>query len=176
MDKPMSNFGFRAMSLIFRFRDVLSPPTDILNEAGIKPGFFILDFGCGPGSYSIVASKMVGNSGKVYALDIHPLAIKHVKDLASKKGLTNIKTIQSDCATGLKDDSIDIILLYDVFHHLNDPKRVLEEFHRVLKQNGILSFSDHHLKEDVILTKVADNNLFELSKKGEKTYSFLKVK
>ncbi|GAG62233.1 unnamed protein product [marine sediment metagenome] len=64
--------------------------------------------------------------------------------------------------------------MYDTFHSLKDPNGVLEELHRVLKPNGILSFSDHHMKEDEILSKVTDRGLFRVSRKGKRTYSFLK--
>ena len=85
MDKLMSNFHFKFMSFGFKFRDLLRPPKNKLNEIGIKSGFHILDYGCGPGNYSIVAAQLVGNSGKVYALDIHPLGIKIVQEMASDK-------------------------------------------------------------------------------------------
>jgi ubiquinone/menaquinone biosynthesis C-methylase UbiE len=84
-----------------------------------------------------------------------------------------VETILSDCKTGLPDDSIDVVLLYDTFHDLSDPNMALEELHRVLKPNGILSFSDHHMKENEIISKVTDNELFRLLRKGEWTYSFM---
>jgi SAM-dependent methyltransferase len=89
MDKPMSNFHFKLMSLGFAFRDMFSPPKNILAEVGIEPGFVVLDYGCGTGSYSIAAAELVGRSGKVYSLDIHPLAVRRVQEVASKKRLTN---------------------------------------------------------------------------------------
>jgi len=159
MDKPMSNFHFKFMSFGFKFRDLLLPPKNKLNEVGIKPGFHMLDYGCGPGSYSIAAAQLVGNSGKVYALDIHPLGIKRVQDIASKKGITNIETICSDCATGLEDGSIDVVLLYDTFHDLMDPVGLLKELHRILKPDSILSFSDHHMKEDDIVSEIINETI-----------------
>ncbi|GAH20347.1 unnamed protein product, partial [marine sediment metagenome] len=48
------------------------------------------------------------------------------------------------------------------------------ELHRVLKQNGILSFSDHHMKENEIISKVTDKGLFKLLRKGERAYNFIK--
>ena len=176
MDKPQSNLDFRFMSLGFWFRDIFLPRKNILEEAGIKPGFHILDYGCGPGSYSTVAAQLVGESGKVYALDIHPLAVQQVQKIAGKKRLTNIKTILSDCATGLSDESIDVVLLYDTLHNLSKPDEVLAELYRVLKPNGTLSFNDHHLKEEnEIITRITGKGLFKLSKKGKSVYNFLKV-
>ena len=174
MDKPMSNFDFKFMSVGYRFRDFFLPRINILREVGIKPGFQVLDYGCGPGGYIITLAKLVGASGKVYALDIHPLAVQKIRDIASKKQLTNVETILSDCQTGLPDNSLDAILLYDAFHHLNDPDIVIKELHRVLKPDGILSFSDHHMKENEIVSDVTYSGLFRLMKKGQKTYTFLK--
>jgi ubiquinone/menaquinone biosynthesis C-methylase UbiE len=176
MDKPASNFHFKLMAFTFKLRDFFSPRKNILKEAGIRPGFRVLDYGCGPGSYTTAAAELVGGSGKVYALDIHPLAIRMVRDIASKNKLTNVETILSDCKTGLPDNSVDVVLLYDTFHDLSDPNGVLQELHRVLKPDGLVSFSDHHMKEQEIISRVTETGLFKLSRKGERTYSFSKEK
>ncbi len=173
-DKPASNLHFKLMSIGYKFRDFFLPRKNILKEIGIKPGYHVLDFGCGPGAYITGASELVGKSGIIYALDIHPFAIQMVQGIASKNQLKNIETIQSDCKTGLPDNSIDVVLLYDVLHGMSDRNAVLEELHRVLKPTGILSFSDHHMKENEIISKVTSEGLFYLSSKGKKTYTFFK--
>ena len=137
--KPKSNLDFSLMSLTYKFRDFCLPRMDILKEVGIEAGFHVLDYGCGPGSYVIPLAELVGESGKIYALDVHPLAIRAVQRIASRKRLTNVQTILSDCETGLPLDSVDVVLLYDILHDLDDPKGVLAELHRVLKPKGILS-------------------------------------
>jgi ubiquinone/menaquinone biosynthesis C-methylase UbiE len=175
MDKPQSNFNFRFMAMEFKLRDLFLPRKNILEEVEIKPGFHVLDYGCGPGSYIIPLVELVGKSGKIYALDIHPLAIQMVQKIVLKKQLTNVETIRSDCKIGLLDNSVDVVLLYDTFHDLGAPNGVLEELYRVLKPNGILSFSDHHMKENEIISKITNRDLFRLSKKGERTYGFLKT-
>jgi ubiquinone/menaquinone biosynthesis C-methylase UbiE len=174
MDKPMSNFDFKFMSVGYKFRDFFLPRKNILKAVGIKPGFQVLDYGCGPGSYIVPLAKLVGESGKVYALDIHPLASRKVQNIASKKQLANVETILSDCQTGLPDNILDAVLLYDAFHHLSAPEAVLKELHRVLKPDGILFFSDHHMRENEIVSQVTNSGLFRLSGKGERTYTFLK--
>jgi ubiquinone/menaquinone biosynthesis C-methylase UbiE len=174
MDKPTSNFGFQFMLVGYKFRDFFLPRKNILEEVGIKPGFHVLDYGCGPGGYIIPLAELVGKSGKVYALDIHPLAIRKVEDIDSKGQLANVETILSDCQTGLPDNTLDAVLLYDAFHHLSDPNGVLKELHRVLKPDGILSFGDHHMKEEEIVAEAINDRLFRLSRKGHRTYTFLK--
>jgi len=174
MDKPKSNIDFKLMSFTYKLRDSFSPRINVLKEVGIKPGFHILDYGCGPGSYLISLAELIGSSGQIYALDIHPLAIEKVKKIASERGLINVKTILSDFNTGISDNSIDVVLLYDIFHDLSKQNYVLQELHRILKPNGILSFSDHHMREEEIILKITNGNLFKLSTKGRNTYTFLK--
>ena len=168
----VSNIWFRLMALEFKIRDYRSPRAGILKEAGLRQGCQVLDYGCGPGGYVLPAARLVGESGRLYALDVTPLSIKMVKNIVAKNSLKNVETILSDCATGLPCESVDAVLMYDVFHDLEDPAAVLGEIHRVLKPNGVLSFSDHHLIENEILSSVADGKLFKLLRKQEHTYTF----
>jgi ubiquinone/menaquinone biosynthesis C-methylase UbiE len=174
MAKPQSNLDFTLTSLSFKIRDFFSPRKNILKEVGIKTGFHVLDFGCGPGSYIVPLTELVGKSGKIYALDANQLAIKSVRNIIINKHLTNVETIHSDCKTGLPDNRVDIILLYDTLHGLKHPTEVLKEFHRILKPHGMLSVADHHLKEPELITGITDSGLFKIPMKRIRTWSFLK--
>ena len=173
MAKRMSNLQFRGMAFLFRLRDLMRPRENILQEVELERGFQVLDYGCGSGSYSVPAAKAVGETGRVYALDIHPLATEAVENRAGKEGLANVSTIVSDCATGLPDGSIDVVFLYDIFHMLDNREEVLREIHRVLRPEGMLSFSDHHMKEQNIKSGVTGEGMFVMAGKGKYTYSFL---
>ncbi len=175
MEKPMSAVGFKLMSLMFKVRDLIRPRADILHETVMRPGCTVLDFGCGPGGYMTSLVESVGPSGTIYALDRHPLAIHKIKERAHNKRYRNITTIQSDCRTGLQDKSVDTVLLYDVFHDLDRPDEVLRELHRVLKADGTLSFSDHHMKEEQIFKRIAGSGLFQWVRTGRHTYTFMKA-
>jgi len=170
----MSKLWFRLMAAEFRIRDALKPRKNIIEEVGIKQGFKVLDYGCGPGGYVLPVSELVGETGKLYALDVLPVAVDMVKNLAKKNNLKNVETIPSDCNTGLPNNSVDVVLLYDTFHDLDNQNAVLQELHRVLKPNGILSFSDHHMKEADITSAITNQALFRLLRKGKYTYSFAK--
>lgn len=170
-----SNIDFRGMSFLFRIRDLFHPPIKKVEKAGIKEGDSILDYGCGPGSYTLAAAEKVGSSGMVFAADIHPLAIKKVESKVNKKNLKNVKTIQTDCKTNLEDNTIDVIICFDVLHGIEDKECIIEEFFRVLKPNSILSFDDHHMKENEIIETFTLNNLFKLKEKKEKQYNFIKI-
>ncbi|MDY7075541.1 MAG: class I SAM-dependent methyltransferase [Chloroflexota bacterium] len=174
MTTLMSNLAFNGMSLFFKVRDLITPRREVLEEAELGPGDWVLDYGCGPGAYVPDVAEMVEETGQVYALDIHPLAIKRVQSTIEKRALTNVETIHSDCHTGLPNECLDVVLLYDVFHALSDPQAILAELHRVLKPDGTLSFSDHHMGENEIIAGVTKDQLFQLARKGEHTCSFLR--
>ncbi|MFX0141161.1 MAG: class I SAM-dependent methyltransferase [Candidatus Hodarchaeota archaeon] len=173
--KIKPNINFRGMAFLFKIRDKFHPPIKKVQKAGIKVGDFILDYGCGPGGYTIAAAEIVGVSGKVYAADIHPLAIKKVQIKANKKKLKNVETILTKCKTNLEDNSIDVILCFDVLHGINDKDCILKEFYRVLKLRCIFSFDDHHMKENEIIETITSTGLFKLIEKNEKQYNFTKI-
>ncbi len=172
MSLVKSRFFYYFMSVAFKIRDTLIPREKILAEVNIKPGYSILDFGCGPGSYTFPATYIVGESGMVYAADINPSAIQQISRKAAIENMHNIKTIQTECVTGLEDKTIDVAFMYDMFHMLKHPNQVLKEIHRILKIEGKLSFSDHHMKESDIKKGVEGSGLFELKEKQKMTYCF----
>jgi ubiquinone/menaquinone biosynthesis C-methylase UbiE len=174
--RTRSSLDYQLMSFGFKMRDAFRPRGRILEEVGIKTCDHVLDYGCGPGGYMLPVIKLIGDIGMLYALDINPLAIETVQRLASNKRITNVKTILSDCDTGLPPASIDVVLLYDILHHLDNRDKVLKELHRVLKAEGNLSVSDHHLEQDEIISRITKGGLFKLKSKGKRTLSFSKDK
>jgi ubiquinone/menaquinone biosynthesis C-methylase UbiE len=175
MDKPPSGISFKLMSLGFKFRDLFKPRSRVLAETSIQEGDTILDFGCGTGAYIRPLVKMVGHSGKIYALDMNPQAIRTVKNFAVRNHLANIETIISDCQTGLTDGSMDYVLLFDVLHHLPRPEVVLAEFHRVLKPDGILAMSDHHMKDEDIKEVICVTGYFKLRTRDKYAFLFSRI-
>jgi ubiquinone/menaquinone biosynthesis C-methylase UbiE len=162
------------MAAEFKIRDYLHPRKEIVEEVGLKAGFQVLDYGCGPGGYTLPVAKIIGSSGKLYALDAAPIAIEMVNKIVAKNRLNNVETILSDCDTKLPDGKLNVVLLYDVFHDLEDQKSLLKKLHRVLKENGEISFSDHHLKDNEIVSRITEDGLFTFQKKNSNTYTFIK--
>ena len=76
----MPDISFRLMNCIFHIIDFIYPYIDKrVKKFGIKEGMTVVDYGCGPGRYTTRLAKLVGEKGKVFAIDIHELAIKAVK-------------------------------------------------------------------------------------------------
>jgi len=121
-----------------------------LRRAGVEKGHTILDEGFGMGTSSIVAARMVGPSGKVYALDNEPLHVLILWLRAKIRLLRNLKVFLSDAKfTGLPDSSVDVVHTSDAFHEFSDKQGTLEEFHRILKPGGILAIWEEHEKKGV---------------------------
>ncbi|MCK4688715.1 MAG: class I SAM-dependent methyltransferase [Candidatus Marinimicrobia bacterium] len=129
---------------------------EFLKKIGIKSGQTVLDFGCGKGNYTLPAAKIVEKEGIVYALDKNSETLVQLGERAKKEGLTNIKRINTSgkIDTGLRNDSIDAVLLYDIIHlvgkddssTLKDRKKLYKEAHRLIKPSGMLSVYPTHLK------------------------------
>ena len=122
-----------------------------LKEIGIKEGYTILDFGCGEGNYSLPAAKVVGERGKVFALDKSEFKLTELLKKARLAGLKNIKTIETkgELKIPLNDESVDVVLFYDILHSYyfstNERKKLLKEAYRVLKPDGFLSIYPEHI-------------------------------
>lgn len=173
-DRPMNSLVFRLMALEFRIKARRNPPERLLEEAGIEAGDVVLDFGCGPGRYTIPAARMAGEAGRVYGLDLHPLAIRYTEHAARRAGLGNVVTIQSDGPTGLPDASVDRVLLYDTLHDVADPATVLAELRRVLRPGGVLSFRDHRMGPEEV-EALAPSGAFEARTGGLAANTFVKA-
>jgi ubiquinone/menaquinone biosynthesis C-methylase UbiE len=175
VDKAMPNWAFRGMTFMFQIRDALEPRERLLREVQLEPGFHVLDYGCGPGAYIPGIADRVTDRGRVYALDLHPLAVERVRAMARRRGLDQVQTIRSGCETGLPDGSIDVVLLFDILHMLSEPQAVLAELNRVLKPGGTLAVYDPHIGERAIVGGVTQGQLFALQGKGQRTYRFGKL-
>jgi ubiquinone/menaquinone biosynthesis C-methylase UbiE len=163
------------MALEYRFRDRQQVPIRILQEIGVKSGMSVLHFGCGPGSFTLAAAQMVGIEGQVSAVDTHPLTIKSVERATFRGNINNVRLVVSDDIPGVSDGSIDVVLLYDVLHHLSEPTPILTRFDQLLASNGALSVRDHRLSGTQLIAAVTANGLFGLLRQNQWAFQFKKL-
>jgi SAM-dependent methyltransferase len=136
----------------------------VLEGVGVKAAQTVLDFGCGSGIFSIAVAGIVGHRGKVYALDVRPNALERLREAASRKGFDNIEAILVDSSTlsiTLENDSVDVALLYDVLHEIQDKAGLLKGLHRILRQGGLLSVFPMHVGTDKFLRVINPLGLFQ---------------
>ena len=148
------------------FREWLREHADeVLKIVGIKKGQTVLDYGCGPGTFTIASARIAGERGRVYALDLRQRALERVGQEAKNEGLRNIVTMLADSsrmAIGLEDESVDAILVYDVMHDIDDKGRLLEELHRVLRRGGFLSIFPMHMGDERMREIMDESGRFRL--------------
>lgn len=135
-------------------------------DLGIKGGKVILDFGCGAGHYTITAAKAVGQGGVVYALDKDRSELSQLLKEAQSEGIDNIVPLETsgEIAISLEEESVDVVLLFDVLHYMTADERELlyAEVHRVLRNDGQLLVYPKHVKSDQPLWNLRDMELDEV--------------
>ena len=156
----MPGIGFGIMRMVLRVREIRGKPERTLRQMKLAKGQSVLDYGCGIGSFSTLMAGLVGDAGVVYALDIHPRAIRAVEKNIRKRGIENIRTIRSGRETGLSDESVDVVLLHDVLQMITDTDSLLRELHRVLKSGGVLYATSEHLEIDEFMDIMMKDGLF----------------
>ena len=119
-----------------------------LSRIGIKSGMNVLDFGAREGYNTLTAARIVNSEGKVVAVDEDQKALNTLKEKMFKKSIENIEIINNKGKPDfdINDNSIDFIILFDVFHELQDTDKFFKEFQRILKNKGILSVFDPHVE------------------------------
>ncbi|MGD8458434.1 MAG: class I SAM-dependent methyltransferase [Anaerolineales bacterium] len=124
-------------------RRKMQPPAETAIRHGIEPGMMVLDVGPGNGRYTIGAARRVGDSGKIFAIDIEPKMIERVEARAQLEGVTNIEArVANVYELPFEDRSFDLVYMITVISEIPDPVRAMQEFHRVLKPDGSLVFSE----------------------------------
>jgi ubiquinone/menaquinone biosynthesis C-methylase UbiE len=115
-------------------------PQKVVEELGITPGMIVADFGAGSGHFSIEAAKLVGQSGKVYSIDIQKQALEAVRSKAKSGHLSNLQTIWADLetpgASKLKGGLVDLVIISNILFQAEDKNQIVQEAKRVLKPKG----------------------------------------
>ncbi len=126
----------------------LFDPEQVLKEFGIREGMTVLDVGTGAGFYLPYLSKLVGEKGKVYAIDVQEEMVNYAKEKVKKLGLTNVEVLKSEeNKIPLPDNTVDFIFMAFTFHELSEPLKFMEELKRVAKDFCYLAIIDWKKEE-----------------------------
>lgn len=129
-------------------RESEEAPTKAIEALALKPGMVVADIGAGSGYYASRMAKKVGPTGRVFATDIQPGMIELLNRRISMEGLTNITTVLG----GMDDPklparSIDLAIMVDVYHELQQPQLFLQRLKETFKPDGRLVLVEFR-KED----------------------------
>jgi len=144
-------FHFPAPAFIGGFLDSnyrrrVQSPDKLIERSGIKQGMKVLDLGCGSGAFTTFTARAVGESGKVYALDIEPKMLKQLENKLAKPENQDIKNIEiinkSAYELPFDDNSLDVVYMVTVLEEVPDKQRALKEVMRALKPGGFLAVTE----------------------------------
>jgi len=123
-------------------------PSKALDALELKPGMVVADIGAGSGYYSSRIAKRVGPTGRVYATDIQPGMIALLDRRIKSEGLGNVTTVLGGLADPrLPPQSIDLAIMVDVYHELQEPQVFLQALKETFKPGGRLVLLEFR-KED----------------------------
>ena len=132
----------------------------MMKQLRLKPGMVVCDMGSGNGYHSLKMAKIVGDEGKVFAVDIQPEMLRLLKARARAAGLENIKTIENKLHDPmLPEDTFDLILLVDVYHEFSHPEHMLKGMLKSLKKDGVVALVEFRLEDPNVPIKLAPQNV-----------------
>lgn len=118
-------------------RDEWMKVGNIFEMAGVEEGNVVADIGCHQGYLSIRLAKFIGETGKVYSVDVREDRLNKLNDIATERGIGNIHTILGDYDDPkLKEQSIDVAFIIDAYHEMTDYEQILLNVKKALKPNG----------------------------------------
>ena len=114
------------------------------------------------------ARNWLEKTGKVFAVDIHEMALNYVDNKCKNYDLKNVDSfLVINDKTKIKPDSVDVIYALDMFHHISDAKPFLTELYRIIKKNGKFYLEDGHQSREKSLNKISQSNLWQLSEENQ---------
>jgi ubiquinone/menaquinone biosynthesis C-methylase UbiE len=155
-----------------RFRYRFFGPQKILEGVEGLSGQMVLEVGCGTGFFTIPAARLIGDQGRLMALDVLPEAVELVSQKVQAADLENVWVVKGDALdTGLDPESFDIALLFGEIPAPMLPLfRLLPEMHRLLRPHGILAVWPP--VPGWLPQSILQSSLFVLSSKRNGVYNF----
>lgn len=128
-------------------RDAYQKPADVIEALGLKPGDLVADIGAGSGYFTVRLAPKVAPGGRVYAVDVNPDMVRHVNARIRDAHLDNVSTILAPPHDPLLPVPVDVVVIVDVWHHVEDQAGYLERLKRALRPGGRVVMIDFHKRD-----------------------------
>lgn len=131
----------------------------VMDVLRIRPGRNVADIGAGSGWFSVRAARRIAPSGVVYAVEINPDYLRHIRERAEAEQLPNIRTILGRGGDPLlAANSVDAVLLLKTYHEVREPLSLLRHIREAMRKDARLGIidkngtgADHGLNADVVI-------------------------
>ena len=132
-------------------REQEEDPKQTLENLGLKPGMVVCDLGCGNGYYTLEMASRVQPTGKVFAVDIQPEMLHLLELRAEDQKVTNVEVVLGGLVDPrMPDNSIDLLLLVDVYHEFSHPSLMLKKIRKCLKPEGRIALVEFRAEDRTV--------------------------
>lgn len=125
-------------------RDAWQKPHEVIGALALKPDAVVADSGAGTGYFAARFAHMVPK-GRVYAIDTEPDMVRHLSERAKREGLANLAALKGEPADARIPVPADLIIMVDVFHHVDDRVRYFAKLRESLKAGGRVAIIDFRM-------------------------------
>ena len=125
-------------------RDAWQKPHEVIQALALKPDAVIADIGSGTGYFSVRFARMVPK-GRVYGVDTEPDMVKYLAERAKREGLKNVSAVAGAPDDPRLPEKVDLVLLVDVYHHIDDRERYFRKLIRSLRPGGRIAVIDFRM-------------------------------
>jgi len=122
-------------------RDVWQKPHEVIQALKLKPDAIIADIGSGTGYFSARFANMTPQ-GRIYGVDTEPDMVIYLAERAKREGLKNITAVQAKPGDPRLPERADLVILVDVYHHVDQRERYFRQLQESLKPGGRLAIID----------------------------------
>lgn len=124
-------------------RDAWQKPERVVETLGLRPGSRVADLGAGTGYFVRHLARAVGERGRVFALEVEPALVAHLRERAEREGAANvIPVLTSYDRARLPRESIDLVLIVDTFHHIDARLGYFQRLREALAADGRVAVID----------------------------------
>lgn len=125
-------------------RDEWQKPHDVIQALALKADARVADLGAGTGYFSARLANML-SQGKIYAIDIEPDMVRYLEARAKRESLRNLTAVAGTPHDPRIPEQVDLVLLVDVYHHIDDRERYFRSLRRSLLPGGRIAIIDFRL-------------------------------
>jgi ubiquinone/menaquinone biosynthesis C-methylase UbiE len=129
-------------------RDAYQKPDQVVDALALREGETVADVGAGSGYFALRMARRVGESGRIYAVDVDPGMVLHLNRRIRDAGAWNVRTILAPPDDPLlADSSVDTFFICDTWHHVADQTGYLALMKRMLKPGGRVVMIDYQKRD-----------------------------